>query len=76
MMLTSSTTSSLSFTVIKKMENLAENLFFDRLKADLVGEPLNAIIELEKQFKENMDDFFLTEKNFYPRKCYRFEGTK
>ena len=58
------------------MKTLAEDLFFSRIKKDLVGEPLNVVCELEKQFKRNSDEFEVTETVFNPRKCYRFEGTK
>ena len=57
-------------------KTLAEDLFFSRIKKDLVGEPLNVVCKLEKQFKRNSDEFEVTETVFNPRKCYRFEGTK
>ena len=59
-----------------KMKTLAVDLFFSRLKQDVVGEPLEQIIKLEQKFCENMDSFNLSFETFDPRKCYRYEGTK
>jgi hypothetical protein len=58
------------------MKRLAEELVFSRMKSDLTGEPLEKVIQLEKQFLKNMGVFDLTPTTFDPRKCYRYEGAK
>ena len=58
------------------MNTLTSDLFFSRIKKDLVGDPLETILNLEKKFIENMDDFKVSKKTFDPRKCYRYKGAK
>jgi len=58
------------------MKTLAKDFLFSYIKKDLVGDPLNKVVNLEKQFLENMDDLNLTKDVFEPRNCYRFEGAK
>lgn len=58
------------------MNTLASDLFFFSIKKDLVGDPPETILNLEKKFIENMNDFKVSKKTFDPRKRYRFEGTK
>jgi len=59
-----------------RMKTLAVDLFFFRIKKDVVGEPLSKIEKLKKKFCENMDLFELSVDTFDPKKCYRFEGAK
>ena len=59
-----------------KINTLAANLFFARIKKDIVGEPLEKIEKFEQKFCENMDFFEFSVDTFDPRKCYRFEGSK
>jgi hypothetical protein len=61
----------LTFTVAQQ-NILADDLFFSRIKEDLVSEQLNAVIRLEEQFIKNMDQLEITKKIFDPRKCYTF----
>ena len=56
------------------MNTLAQDLMFSRMKQDIVGKPLEIMLELE--FVSNMDDFELKPDIFDPRKCYRYEGAK
>ena len=58
------------------MNTLADDLVFSRMELDLVGEPLENILKLKKEFTKNMDDFELTPPKFDPKKCYRYEGAK
>ena len=41
-----------------------------------LGQVLGKLIEKEKEFISNMDNFELTPGIFDPRKCYRYEGAK
>ena len=59
-----------------KMNTLAKDLFFARMKIDLTGDPLEKVKKLEEKFYENMDEFDLNLNVFDPKKCYRYEGTK
>ena len=58
------------------MNTLAQDLMFSRMKQDIVGKPLERMLELESEFVSNMDDFELKPGIFDPRECYRYEGAK
>ena len=51
------------------MKILIQDLFFFRIKQEIVCEQLNAVIKLEEQFIENMDQLEITKKTFDPKKC-------
>jgi len=58
------------------MKTLAQDLVFSSMKSDIRGQVLGKLIEKEKEFISNMDNFELTPSIFDPRKCYRYEGAK
>ena len=58
------------------MKTLAQDLVFSSMKSDTRGQVLGKLIEKEKEFISNMDNFELTPSIFDPRKCYRYEGAK